>query len=392
MKWSPRPSTQGPPTAPCPATRQASTERAASGHCGPPGRDGSSSEGARTVQPASNTAARADSKRALRSEGPSSRDDAPLPPPPSPPSRALPLKTAGPGCLGRSPSLRIFMLSWRRVCGPRWGVEKEEMDMAQRGGAAKVTTDHEFIRHWVEERGGCPAAVKRTSRARQPGIIRIDYPGYSGETSLAPITWDEFFEKFEEAGLAFLYQEERSGGGESRFSKLVKREEKRARRSPARARKAAAGAGAARAAATGAASGRRRPRPRRRARRAARPRAAHAPRPAGAPPPSRAPPRPHARRGPAPPGRPSGAGAQWAGPPRPRRRAPREGAGVAPSAPECRALRGGCLGRASGSCCRVRDGSAFHPHRRRPAEQPQGDLGPRAHRRGHGDHRRRGRR
>lgn len=95
--------------------------------------------------------------------------------------------------------------------------------MAQRGASSKVTTDHEVIKSWVEARGGCPATVQRTARGRDPGIIRIDYPGYSGQQSLEPIAWDEFFEKFEDNGLAFLYQEQTARGEPSRFSKLVKR-------------------------------------------------------------------------------------------------------------------------------------------------------------------------
>jgi hypothetical protein len=88
-----------------------------------------------------------------------------------------------------------------------------------RQAAAQITTDHETIRQWVEERGGYPATVKRTSRGEEPGILRIDYPGYSGEQSLQRISWDKFFEKFDAQDLAFTYQT-----GSSRFSKLIKRE------------------------------------------------------------------------------------------------------------------------------------------------------------------------
>jgi hypothetical protein len=89
----------------------------------------------------------------------------------------------------------------------------------------KTTTDHDVIRRWVEARGGTPATVKRTARGGEAGILRIDYPGYSGKESLTPIEWDEFFEKFDENQLAFVYQDERAGGGESRFSKFIKRPE-----------------------------------------------------------------------------------------------------------------------------------------------------------------------
>jgi hypothetical protein len=83
---------------------------------------------------------------------------------------------------------------------------------------AKVTTDHEEIRNWVEERGGNPARVKSTDKAGSGGLLRIDYPGFSGEDTLEEITWDEFFAAFDANNLAFLYQDETKDGKESRFS------------------------------------------------------------------------------------------------------------------------------------------------------------------------------
>ena len=96
--------------------------------------------------------------------------------------------------------------------------------MATGTSEAKVTTDHDEIREWVEERGGHPARVKGTERGGSPGVLRIDYPGFSGEERLTEITWDTFFEAFEENNLAFLYQEETKDGKQSRFSKLVDRD------------------------------------------------------------------------------------------------------------------------------------------------------------------------
>jgi hypothetical protein len=84
------------------------------------------------------------------------------------------------------------------------------------------TTDHEEIKRWVDERGGKPATVKGTDD--EVGVLRIDFPGYSGKDSLEEISWEQFFEKFEESNLAFLYQEETSDGEQSRFSKFVSRD------------------------------------------------------------------------------------------------------------------------------------------------------------------------
>src|SRR5687768_15021319 len=85
--------------------------------------------------------------------------------------------------------------------------------------AAKTTTDHDEIRRWVEARGGHPAHVVESAGKNDPGILRIDYPGFSGEDTLEPIEWDEFFDQFDRNNLAFLYQ----NAANSRFSKFVER-------------------------------------------------------------------------------------------------------------------------------------------------------------------------
>lgn len=86
--------------------------------------------------------------------------------------------------------------------------------------AAKTTTDHNEIRKWVQERGGQPARVKGTESGEDPGLLRIDYPGFSGEENLEPISWEEFLKAFDDHHLAFLYQDE----ADSRFSKLIDRD------------------------------------------------------------------------------------------------------------------------------------------------------------------------
>jgi hypothetical protein len=90
--------------------------------------------------------------------------------------------------------------------------------------SSKTTTDHDEIREWVEARGGRPARVKRTGKGDDPGLIRIDFPGFSGEGSLEEISWEDFFKAFEDNELAFVYQEKKKSGEPSTFSKLVSRE------------------------------------------------------------------------------------------------------------------------------------------------------------------------
>jgi len=90
---------------------------------------------------------------------------------------------------------------------------------------AQVTTDHEEIKRWVEERGGHPACVKGTGDPDDVGLLRIDFPGGAGEDKLQPISWDEFFEKFDEKHLGFLHQDEKKSGEPSTFFKFIKQGE-----------------------------------------------------------------------------------------------------------------------------------------------------------------------
>jgi hypothetical protein len=88
----------------------------------------------------------------------------------------------------------------------------------------RKTADHEEIRRWAEERGGKPACVRGTGGGEDVGMIRLDFPGYSGEDTLQEIDWDEWFQKFDESNLALMVQDETADGQRSNFNKLVGRE------------------------------------------------------------------------------------------------------------------------------------------------------------------------
>ncbi len=91
-------------------------------------------------------------------------------------------------------------------------------------GESTTTTDHDTIRKWAEARDGRPAAVRQTHGGDDAGILRIEFAGGDSGDSLEDITWDEFFDKFEQKKLAFLYQDKTKDGGTSRFFKLVSRD------------------------------------------------------------------------------------------------------------------------------------------------------------------------
>lgn len=79
-------------------------------------------------------------------------------------------------------------------------------------------TNHREIRDWVEARNGKPSRVKGTD-----GLLRIDFPGYSGVDSLEEISWEEFFQIFEDSKLALLTQDHKKSGEPSTFNKFVSR-------------------------------------------------------------------------------------------------------------------------------------------------------------------------
>jgi hypothetical protein len=89
----------------------------------------------------------------------------------------------------------------------------------ERDGRSLVTTDHDVIRRWAEERNGVPATVDGTEHDGRAGVLRFDFRG--GESGrLRHIGWDEWFTVFDERRLNFIYQEKRSDGRQSNFFRL----------------------------------------------------------------------------------------------------------------------------------------------------------------------------
>jgi ferritin-like metal-binding protein YciE len=126
-----------------------------------------------------------------------------------------------PASRGKSSGKSAKVSAARHTAGRSGSRSKDGGGKSSRGST--TTTDHEEIRRWAEERGGKPACVKGTGGKGDTGMIRLDFPGYSGSESLQEIGWDEFFEKFDENNLALVYQEQTASGQKSSFNKLVKR-------------------------------------------------------------------------------------------------------------------------------------------------------------------------
>jgi hypothetical protein len=89
----------------------------------------------------------------------------------------------------------------------------------ERPGRSLITTDHEVIRHWADERDAHPAKVPGTEHEGRPGVLRFDFPGYGGG-DLEEISWDDWFTTFDERELNFIFQEHKKDGSQSNFFRL----------------------------------------------------------------------------------------------------------------------------------------------------------------------------
>lgn len=88
----------------------------------------------------------------------------------------------------------------------------------EREGRSLVTTHHEVIKEWAEERGGVPATVDGTEHGDHLGVLRFDFGG--DDDNLRHVSWEEWFKTFDERQLNFIYQENRSDGNQSTFFRL----------------------------------------------------------------------------------------------------------------------------------------------------------------------------
>lgn len=91
-------------------------------------------------------------------------------------------------------------------------------DEPERTGRSLVTTNHQVIRDWAEQRGGVPATVEGTEHGEHLGVLRFDFGGENDR--LRHVSWEDWFETFDARRLNFLYQQERSDGRQSTFFRL----------------------------------------------------------------------------------------------------------------------------------------------------------------------------
>lgn len=80
------------------------------------------------------------------------------------------------------------------------------------------TVENPTIRSWAEKRGGKPAFLNHDNTGRAGDMLKIIFPGETTENH-DMLTWDQFFNIFEQNNLKLLYIDE----DEKQFYRMVNR-------------------------------------------------------------------------------------------------------------------------------------------------------------------------
>ena len=84
--------------------------------------------------------------------------------------------------------------------------------------SSHIVIDHNDIQDFAKKTGGKPAIVSDTAKDGSSGVLRFDH-GRDNE-GLEEISWDRFFEIFEEQELALMLDQ---SGDNPNFNKFVSR-------------------------------------------------------------------------------------------------------------------------------------------------------------------------
>lgn len=94
----------------------------------------------------------------------------------------------------------------------------------------KATINHQEIREWVGLNHGRPYLIDHPEAKADRKGLRINFPGTMDEALLGEeqlgkeISWDEFFELFDEQQLKFIYEEPVAGSDPTRWYRFENRD------------------------------------------------------------------------------------------------------------------------------------------------------------------------
>ncbi|EOM74579.1 hypothetical protein DW322_03220 [Rhodococcus rhodnii] len=81
-----------------------------------------------------------------------------------------------------------------------------------------TTSDHDVIRRWVDGHDGFPARVPATESDGPGGVLRVDFAGGPPSADIEHLTWDQWFDIFDDRRLALEYKDAEYPGDDMWFA------------------------------------------------------------------------------------------------------------------------------------------------------------------------------
>jgi hypothetical protein len=82
-------------------------------------------------------------------------------------------------------------------------------DSPDESDSVERTTEHTLLRSVIEEHGGYPAHSPHSEGEGDRGLLRIGFR--DGDEDLKQLSWEEFFDEFDEKDLVGVYSTDGSG-------------------------------------------------------------------------------------------------------------------------------------------------------------------------------------
>ncbi|NJC84605.1 hypothetical protein [Planosporangium mesophilum] len=121
---------------------------------------------------------------------------------------------------GRTPGVRTGKATSRSLMYAE--VVNSPDELRAEPGKVYVTTNHDVIRRWAEERGAVPATVAGTEHPETGtlGVLTFDFPPIGDNERLRHVSWDDWFDTFDRRELNFIFQQQLADGRQSNFFRL----------------------------------------------------------------------------------------------------------------------------------------------------------------------------
>ena len=81
----------------------------------------------------------------------------------------------------------------------------------------KATTDPSLIKKWAEARRATPAVIRKFTSDGMEMVLSFLFPDINIDEVVTRLSWEEFFEKFNQQRLVFVYEDSDRNQKASRY-------------------------------------------------------------------------------------------------------------------------------------------------------------------------------